>query len=359
MNAKIALVPGDGIGPDVTQQAVAALDAVAARFGHRFEYRTLAAGGCAIDAFGTPLPAETLEACKASDAVLLGAVGGPKWDHLGGEQRPEKALLGLRQGLAVFANLRPAVLFPELAAACPLRADLVAGGLDVLVVRELTGGLYYGAKGHTADQNGESAYDTMVYSDFEVERVARRAFEAARSRKHHVTSVDKANILETSRLWRRTVERVAQEYPDVALDHLYVDNAAMQLVTRPSQFDVIVTENTFGDILSDIAAVITGSIGLLSSASLGCGVGLYEPVHGSAPDIAGQNKANPLAAILSAAMLLRFSFGLQAEARAVEDAVKATLAAGHRTGDIARTGEKVVGTAEMGALVAANISGKL
>jgi 3-isopropylmalate dehydrogenase len=294
----------------------------------------------------------------ASDAVLLGAVGGPKWDHLGGEQRPEKALLGLRQGLGVFANLRPAVLFAELAAACPLRPDLVAGGLDVLVVRELTGGLYYGAKGHTSDAAGENAYDTMVYSDFEVERVARRAFEAAMVRKKHVTSVDKANILETSRLWRRTVERVAKDYPDVALDHLYVDNAAMQLVTRPSQFDVIVTENTFGDILSDIAAVITGSIGLLSSASLGHGVALYEPVHGSAPDIAGQDKANPLAAILSAAMLLRYSFVLEAEAQAVEAAVKAVLAAGHRTGDIARKGEKTIGTVEMGSLVAAQISGK-
>lgn len=358
MNAKIALVPGDGIGPDVTQQAVAALDAVAARFGHHFTYQTLLAGGCAVDACGTPLPAETLEACLHSDAVLLGAVGGPQWDNLGGEQRPEKALLGLRQGLGVFANLRPAVLFSELAAACPLRPDLVAGGLDVLVVRELTGGLYYGAKGHTADAGGESAYDTMVYSDFEVERVARRAFEAARVRRKHVTSVDKANILETSRLWRRTVERVAKDYPDVALDHLYVDNAAMQLVTRPGQFDVIVTENTFGDILSDIAAVITGSIGLLSSASLGGGVALYEPVHGSAPDIAGQNKANPLAAILSAAMLLRYSFHLEAEAQAVEDAVKAVLAAGYRTGDIARKGEATVGTTEMGAYVSSFISGK-
>ena len=356
MNYNIALVPGDGIGPDVTAQAVAALDAVAKRFGHTFTYQTLLAGGCAIDACGTPLPNDTVEACRQSDAVLLGAVGGPKWDTLSGEMRPEKALLGLRSGLGVFANLRPAVLFDELAAACPLRPDLVKGGLDVLVVRELTGGLYFGAKGHTTDGSSESAYDTMVYSDFEVERVARIAFEAAMRRHRHVTSVDKANILETSRLWRRTVEKVALDFPEVALDHLYVDNAAMQMVTRPQQFDVIVTENTFGDILSDIAAVITGSIGMLPSASLGTAFGLYEPVHGSAPDIAGQDKANPLAAILSAAMLLRHSLKLEAEAQAVERAVKAVLAQGWRTGDIMSAGMKKVGTVEMGRLVAEAIS---
>ncbi len=353
MNAKITLIPGDGIGPDVVAQAVRVLEKVGQRFGHAFAFRTVLAGGAAIDATGTPLPDETMAICRESDAVLLGAVGGPKWDTLPGDQRPEKALLGLRGGLSLFANLRPALLYPELAAACPLRPELVEGGLDVLVVRELTGGLYFGAKGHTQTSTGESAYDTMVYSDYEVERVARQGFEAARVRRKHLTSVDKANILESSRLWRRTVERVAADYPDVTVDHLYVDNAAMQLVARPKQFDVILSENTFGDILSDLASVITGSIGMLPSASLGHGsFGLYEPVHGSAPDIAGQDKANPLATILSAAMLLRHSLALEAEARAVEDAVKAVLAAGYRTGDIATPGCTRVGTEEMGRRIA-------
>ena len=360
MKFDIALVPGDGIGPDVTAEAVAALAAVGRKFGHVFNFRTFLAGGAAIDATGQPLPEGTLQACRESAAVLLGAVGGPKWDVLPGDARPEKALLGLRSGLGLFANLRPAVLYAELAAACPLRHDLVQGkqgSLDVLVVRELTGGLYFGARGHSETPTGESAYDTMVYSDFEVERVARRGFDAARLRRGHVTSVDKANILETSRLWRRTVERVAKDYPDVALDHLYVDNAAMQLVLRPLQFDVILTENMFGDILSYIAAVITGSIGMLPSASLGSGsFGLYEPVHGSAPDIAGRDLANPLATILSAALMLRYSFGLEAEARAVEAAVKSALAAGYRTGDIMSEGKKKVGTKEMGRLIAEAIS---
>lgn len=352
MNFNIALVPGDGIGPDVVAESVNVLNAVGMKFGHAFTYQTVLAGGAAIDATGHPLPEETLETCRASDSVLLGAVGGWKWDTLPGDQRPEKALLGLRAGLGLYANLRPAVLFEELAAACPLRPDIVAGGLDVLVVRELTGGLYFGAKGHAESSTGENAYDTMVYSDFEVERIARRAFEAARLRNKKVTSVDKANILETSRLWRRTVERVAKDFPDVALDHLYVDNAAMQLVVRPRQFDVIVTENTFGDILSDIASIITGSIGMLPSASLGQGsFGLYEPVHGSAPDIAGQDRANPIATILSAAMMLRHSFNLEAEAQSVESAVKAVLAEGLRTGDILSEGKKKVGTKEMGRLI--------
>lgn len=353
MNVKITLIPGDGIGPDVVGQAVRVLEQVGQRFGHTFAFRTALAGGAAIDAAGTPLPDETMAACREADAVLLGAVGGPKWDTLPGDQRPEKALLGLRGGLSLFANLRPALLYPELAAACPLRPELVEGGLDVLVVRELTGGLYFGAKGFTQTATGESAYDTMIYSDYEVERVARQGFEAARVRRKHLTSVDKANILESSRLWRRTVERVAADYPDVTVDHLYVDNAAMQLVARPKQFDVILSENTFGDILSDLASVITGSIGMLPSASLGHGsFGLYEPVHGSAPDIAGQDKANPLATILSAAMLLRHSLGLEAEARAVEDAVKAVLAGGFRTGDIATPGCTRVGTEEMGRRIA-------
>jgi 3-isopropylmalate dehydrogenase len=352
MKFTIALVPGDGIGPDIVAQAVSALNAVGEKFGHAFQFKALLAGGAAIDATGQPLPEETLRACREADAVLLGAVGGPKWDEVPGEQRPEKALLGLRSGLGLYANLRPAMLHPQLADACPLKPRLVEGGLDVLVVRELTGGLYFGAKGHTETATGESAYDTMVYSDFEVERVAVRAFEAARLRKKHVTSVDKANILDTSRLWRRTVERIARGYPDVALDHLYVDNAAMQLVLRPRQFDVILSENTFGDILSDLASCITGSIGMLPSASLGTGsFGLYEPIHGSAPDIAGRGVANPIATVLSAAMMLRYSFGLEEEARAVEAAVDSVLAAGWRTGDIMSEGKKKVGTKEMGKLI--------
>lgn len=352
MKYNIALVPGDGIGPDVTAEAVAVLDAVGRKYNHEFSFKTLLAGGAAIDATGQPLPDETIQTCRESDAVLLGAVGGPKWDNLSGDARPEKALLGLRSGLGVYANLRPAVLYPELAAACPLRPDLVKDGLDVLVVRELTGGLYFGARGHTESSTGDSAYDTMVYSDFEVERVARRAFDIARHRKGHVTSVDKANILDTSRLWRKAVERIAKDYPDIAVDHLYVDNAAMQLVLHPMQFDVIVTENMFGDILSDIAAVITGSIGMLPSASLGADdFGLYEPVHGSAPDIAGQDRANPIATILSTAMMLRHSFHLEPEALAVESAVNAALASGARTGDIMSEGKRLVGTKEMGRLI--------
>ena len=350
---KIAVIPGDGIGPDVTAQAVRALQAVGERFGHAFSFEYALAGGCAIDACGTPLPDETMEVCQASDAVLLGAVGGPKWDvGPSGDHRPEKALLGLRGGLSLFANLRPAILYDELSDACPLKPRLVEGGLDVLVVRELTGGLYFGARGHQETASGESAYDTMVYSDFEVERVARRAFEAAMVRRNHITSVDKANILDTSRLWRRTVERVAKDYPEVTVDHLYVDNAAMQLVVRPKQFDVILSENTFGDILSDIASVITGSIGMLPSASLGIdSFGLYEPVHGSAPDIAGQDKANPIATILSAAMMLKYSFNLSAESDAIENAVSSVLAAGYRTGDIMSAGKKLVGTVGMGDLI--------
>lgn len=357
MNFRIALIPGDGIGPDVTAEAVNALEAVGRKFGHGFEFKKVLAGGAAIDETGSPLPDETMQTCKNSDAVLLGAVGGPKWDSLAGDARPEKGLLGLRSGLGLYANLRPAVLYPELASACPLRPDLVKDGLDVLVVRELTGGLYFGARGHTESSTGDSAYDTMVYSDFEVERVARRAFEAARLRRGHLTSVDKANILDTSRLWRRAVERMAKDYPDVTLDHLYVDNAAMQLVARPSTFDVIVTENMFGDILSDLAGMITGSIGMLPSASLGAGgFGLYEPVHGSAPDIAGQDRANPIATILSASMMLRHTFGLEAEALAVESAVKSVLAAGFRTADIMSGGMKKVGTREMGGLVVEEVT---
>ncbi|MCL2380520.1 MAG: 3-isopropylmalate dehydrogenase [Treponema sp.] len=358
MKAQIAVIPGDGIGPEVVEQALLALDKVGERFGHEFTYKTALAGGCAIDAAGTPLPQETLEICKASDAVLLGAIGGWKWDSLPGDQRPERGLLGLRAGLALFANLRPAVLFEELADACPLRPELVAGGLDLVVVRELTGGIYFGERGRKDTPTGRAAFDVELYSEGEVRRIAEVAFSLAMKRRKRLTSVDKANVLESSRLWREVVTDVAKGYPEVALSHLYVDNAAMQLVSSPKQFDVIVTNNMFGDILSDEASIITGSIGMLPSASLAQGnFGLYEPVHGSAPDIAGQDKANPMAAILSIAMMLRYTFGLGSEADAVEAAVQSVLRKGFRTGDIHR-GEAsltLVGTREAGQLIAGEI----
>ena len=357
MNAKIALVPGDGIGPEVLKQAINVLDVICEKYGHKFEYQELLAGGCAIDAVGCPLPEETVTACKNSDAVMLGAVGGPKWDHLGGNDRPEKALLGLRAALGLFANLRPSILYKALSSACPLRADIVGDGLDILVVRELTGGLYFGEKGIISDDGNIKAFDTLVYSEMEVERIVRVALEIAMKRKKKVISVDKHNILETSRLWRRVAERVWKEYPDIELTHMYVDNASMQLIRNPHQFDVLVTENMFGDILSDEAAMLTGSIGMLPSASLGDGgVGLYEPIHGSAPDIAGKNIANPIATILSAAMMLRHSFKLEEGAVAIENAVKSVLEDGLRTGDIATEGMKVVGTVEMGKAISEALS---
>ncbi|AEC01556.1 3-isopropylmalate dehydrogenase [Parasphaerochaeta coccoides] len=351
MKMDIVLIPGDGIGPDIVREAVKVLDAVMDKSGHTVKYTTCLAGGCAIDETGVPLPPSTLEAAQKSDAVLLGAVGGPKWDTVPGDMRPEKALLGLRGGLGLFCNLRPAILYPQLSAACPLKEEVVAGGLDIMVVRELTGGIYFGERGLSAD--GQSAYDTMAYSTAEVERIARKAFEIARGRSGRLTSVDKANILETSRLWRKTVECCATAYPDVQLTHLYVDNAAMQLVRAPRQFDVIVTENMFGDILSDEASMITGSIGMLPSASLReDSFGMYEPIHGSAPDIAGKDLANPLATILSAAMMLRHTFKLEEEAKMVETAVSRVLEAGWRTGDIFSEGCSKVGTRQMGTLVA-------
>lgn len=347
MDMKIALVPGDGIGPDIVAEAVRVLDRTASLYGHNIEYTTLLAGGAAIDAEGTPLPEATLETAKKSDAVLLGAVGGPKWDNVPGNMRPEKALLGLRGGLGLFCNLRPAVLYKELASACTLRSDIIGDGLDIMVVRELTGGIYFGERGRSED--GTSAYDTMRYSVSEVERIARKAFEVAMKRNRRLTSVDKANILETSRLWRSTVDRIAAEYPEVEVNHLYVDNAAMQLVRAPHQFDVILTENMFGDILSDEASMITGSIGMLPSASLRSDAfGMYEPIHGSAPDIAGQDKANPIATILSAAMMLRYTFSLEKEAQSIENAVEQVLRDGFRTGDIFTEGTKAVGTRAMG-----------
>ncbi len=357
MNAKIVVVAGDGIGPEVTGEAEKVLETVGRKFGHSFQFDRQLLGGCAIDATGTPLPEETLAACQTADAILLGAVGGPKWDDPTAKVRPEQGLLGLRKALGLFANLRPVRLFPELLHASTLRPE-VLDGVDILVVRELTGGLYFGPR-QEAGEVGDQAYDTMLYTRPEIERVVRLAAQAARGRRRRLTSVDKANVLASSRLWRRvTTELMAREFPDVALEHILVDAAAMHLIRRPASFDVIVTENMFGDILTDEAAMLAGSMGMLPSASLGEATntvglprGLYEPIHGTAPDIAGRGVANPLAAILSAAMLLRHSLGLEAEATTVENAVAATLADGYRTADIARPGERTVGTAEMGAAV--------
>lgn len=350
MDFKIAVVPGDGIGPDIVEQAKLVLDKIGTKFGHSFEYVEALAGGAAIDAVGEPLPQETIDICKSSDSVLLGAVGGPKWDNL--PQRPEKALLGLRSELGLFANLRPAVMFDELKDACPIKTEIIGeDGLDIFVIRELTGGIYFGERGR--NESGDLAFDTMQYSKDEVKRIAKVAFDIAMKRNKKVTSVDKANILENSRLWRSVVEEVAKDYPEVELNHLYVDNAAMQLVINPKQFDVILTGNMFGDILSDEASMITGSIGMLPSASLGTSkVGMYEPVHGSAPDIAGTDKANPIATILSVAMMLRYSLDLEQEAVAIEKAVEEVLKEGYRTGDIiSGENKKLVGTKEMGSLI--------
>ena len=356
MNKHICVLPGDGIGPEVAVQALHVLDVVGRKFGHTFTRQEAFIGGAAIDATGNPLPAETINACREADAVLLGAVGGPKWDNLP-DNRPEAGLLGIRKELGLYANFRPAVLYPELAASCPLRPELTADGLDVFIVRELTGDVYFGQPaGREIRHNQRVAFNNMIYFEDEVRRIAHMAFKVAMGRKKRLCSVDKANVLEVSRLWREVVLETAAEYPEVELSHLYVDNAAMQLVVNPGQFDVIVTGNLFGDILSDEAAVITGSIGMLPSASLGEHTALYEPIHGSAPDIAGQDLANPLATILSMAMLLRYSFALQAEAEAVERAVKQVLADGFRTGDIMGPGGKEkVGCTRMGELVAERI----
>ena len=359
MNYKIAVIPGDGIGPEVIGQTLRVLDEIGKKYGHEFEYTEVPAGGNAIDSEGECLPQKTVEICKGSDAVLLGAVGGPKWDHLPGSERPEMALLGLRSALGLFANLRPAMLFEELADACPLKPELVSGGLDIVVVRELTGGIYFGEKGIVEDENGTAAYDIEKYSEMEVRRIAKVAFDMAMKRGKKVTSVDKANVLESSRLWRRVVTEVAADYPEVELNHFYVDNAAMQMVRGPKQFDVIVTSNIFGDILSDEASQVTGSIGMLPSASLATGnFGMYEPVHGSAPDIAGQDLANPMATILSAAMMLRYTFGLLEAADDIEAAVQKVLADGYRTADIAKAGEPVIGTKECGDLIVAAVRGE-
>jgi 3-isopropylmalate dehydrogenase len=353
MKYDITVLKGDGIGPEVVDQTLAVLDAVGGKYGLEFAYSFERMGGCAIDAFGEPLPAATLERCKKSDAVLLGAVGGPKWDGLPGNLRPEAGLLGLRAGLGLYANLRPAIIYDALKEASPLKTEIISGGIDIMVVRELTGGIYFGERGRSdTGTDKEAAFDTERYSVQEIERIAVTAFEAARKRRGLLTSVDKANVLESSRLWRETVIRLSGAYPDVRLNHMYVDNAAMQLVRKPDQFDVIVTSNMFGDILSDEASMITGSIGMLPSASLGGGtLGLYEPIHGSAPDIAGQDKANPIATILSAAMMLRYSFKQDEAAGHIEEAVARVLERGYRTGDIASEGCKRVGTVEMGRLI--------
>ena len=357
MQKTICLLPGDGIGPEIVAEAVKVLRAVEKKFGHSFTMTEALLGGAAIDAVGVPLPDATVEACKAADAVFLGAVGGPKWDTIDPAIRPERGLLGIRKALGLFANLRPATLFPELAGACLLRPDISAKGLDLIVVRELTGGIYFGQPAGTEVRDGlRTGFNTMIYNEEEIRRIARIGFETAMKRRRKVCSVDKSNVLETSRLWRAVVAEVHRDYPEVELSNLYVDNAAMQLVRDPSQFDVILTGNIFGDILSDEASAITGSLGMLPSASVGAGgPGLFEPVHGSAPDIAGQDKANPLATILSGAMMLRLGLNMPEEAALVEKAVRLTLQQGYRTPDIMEEGKTLVGCKKMGDLVAANI----
>jgi 3-isopropylmalate dehydrogenase len=347
----ITSLPGDGIGPEVTEQAVLVLRAVAERFGHQLKVTEKNLGGAALTASNDPLPQDTIESCLASGAVLLGAVGGPVFDSYPAKLRPEAGLLRLRKQLGVFANLRPAVSIPGLEDLSPLRPEIVRG-TDVMIVRELLAGLYFGERSTTGASGSRKANDTMAYSENEIERIAGIAFDLARKRRQQLTSVDKANVLDCSRLWRDVVNRISKDFPDVQLAHLYVDSAAMALVSRPAEFDVVLTENMFGDILSDQAGAIVGSLGLLPSASIGGKVGLYEPIHGSAPDIAGKGIANPLGAILSAAMLLRHSFQLEAEAFSIETAVQEVLAAGHRTCDLAGKNQSAIGTQEMGGLVA-------
>ena len=357
MEYKIALIPGDGIGPEIVAEAKKVLDRVCEKYSHKFSYTEVLLGGASIDAHGVPLTEEAIAQAKASDAVLMGSIGGDAktspWYKLEPSKRPEAGLLAIRKALNLFANLRPAYLYNELRDACPLRDEIIGDGFDMIIVRELTGGLYFGARKTTEENGVRTAVDTLSYNENEIRRIAIKAFEIARKRRNKVTSVDKANVLDSSRLWRSVVEDVAKDYPDVTLEHMLVDNCAMQLVRDPKQFDVILTENMFGDILSDEASMVTGSIGMLSSASLNeTKLGLYEPSHGSAPDIAGQNKANPIATILSAAMMLRYSLDLDKEAEAVEAAVQKVLTDGYRTGDIMSDGCKPVGTKEMGNLIA-------
>ncbi len=358
MNKKITVLKGDGIGPEIVNEAIKVLDAVCAKYGHEFDYTEVDIGGCSIDKHGVPITDEGMKKCKEADSVLLGAVGGPKWDNVDPSIRPEKALLAVRAELGLFANLRPTRLFPQLSDSSPLKESIVGGGIDLMIVRELTGGIYFG-KRRTCEENGELvATDEMTYSEHEIERIGRVAFESARKRSGRVASVDKANVLDSSRLWRKVMHRLSEEYSDVEYSDILVDNTAMQLIKNPSQFDVIVTENMFGDILSDEASMLTGSIGMMPSASLSdTTLGMYEPIHGSAPDIAGQNKANPIGTIMSAAMMLRYSFSMIEEADAIEAAVNKALDDGYRTGDIMKNDEnlKCVTCSEMGDIIAQNI----
>ena len=360
MNYNVTVIPGDGIGPEIVREARKVLDQVGKVFGHSFDYTEILMGGCSIDAYGVPLAEEALETARKSDAVLLGAVGGDvgnsRWYDVAPNLRPEAGLLAIRKGLGLFANIRPAYLYKELAEACPLKKEIIGDGFDMVIMRELTGGLYFGDR-YTKEVDGVmTAVDTLTYNEKEIRRIAVKAFDIAMKRRKKVTSVDKANVLDSSRLWRKVVEEVAADYPEVELSHMLVDNCAMQLVMNPGQFDVILTENMFGDILSDEASMITGSIGMLSSASMNeSKFGLYEPSHGSAPDIAGKDMANPIATILSAAMLLRYSFDMDREADAVEKAVQAVLTEGYRTGDIMSEGCTRVGTCKMGDLIAERI----
>lgn len=356
MEKKITLLKGDGIGPEIVDQAVKVLDAVAEKYGHKFDYTEVDIGGCSIDKYGVPITDEGMAKCKAADAVLLGAVGGPKWDNVDPSVRPEKALLAVRRELGLFANLRPTKLFPQLADSSPLKQSIVGNGIDLMIVRELTGGIYFG-KRRTETVDGEKvATDEMTYSEHEIERIGRVAFESALKRGKKLASVDKANVLDSSRLWRATMHRLAAEYPTVEYSDILVDNTAMQLIKNPTQFDVIVTENMFGDILSDEASMLTGSIGMMPSASLSEGtLGMYEPIHGSAPDIAGMDIANPIGTVMSAAMMLRYSFDMMEEADAIEAAVNKALDDGYRTPDIYKDGFNRVTCSEMGTILAANI----
>ena len=356
MGYKIGVIRGDGIGPEIVDSALKVLETIGKKYGHNFIFEEAMAGGVAYDKYGHPLPEKTIEICRNSHAILLGSVGGDKWDNLPGDKRPERAILGLRKELGLFANLRPGIFSQSLEEACPLKSQIVGQGFDILLVRELTGGIYFGERGRRETEDGPAAYDVEMYSQMEVERIARLAFDRAQKRRGILTSVDKSNVLETSRLWRRTVDKVSGDYPKVKLNHMYVDNAAMQLIRDPGQFDVVLTNNLFGDILSDEISMLTGSIGILPSASLGQGsLGLYEPIHGSAPDIAGRGLANPIGTILSAAMMLRLSFNLDQEARAIEFAVNRALEEGYRTKDIVGEKDQVSSTMQMTEIIVAKI----
>lgn len=352
MDFNLAVIKGDGIGPEIVDEAIKVLNKIGEKYDHKFNFTYVKAGGDAIDNEGECLPNKTVEACKNSDSVILGAVGGPKWDDLPGDQRPEKALLGIREALGLYANLRPAIIHKALSEACPIKKEIIGDSLDIMIVRELTGGIYFGERGYRDGKYGNEAFDTESYSEMEIRRIGKIAFDTAMARDKKLCSVDKANVLESSRLWRKVITEMSKDYPEVELTHMYVDNAAMQLVRNPKQFDVIVTSNMFGDILSDEASQITGSIGMLPSASLGeNSFGMYEPIHGSAPDIAGKDMANPIATILSMAMMLRYTFNLNKEADDIENAVAQVLDRGYRTADIKSEDTKEVGTKEMGKLI--------